>query len=516
MSEPVDSPKGPVSAPSGPPFAPPPEKTWTRAKMRVLWGFLATFLVLLIVFRQVLFPFLMAMFTAYLVEPVISWVSRGKRLGLRWGRGPTLVLMYVIVLVGGFLLVSCGVQKIGTAVQRTIVKLKSELEVTNAAVEFDVTKPAPSNVYIPAGTELALDRAVGPSARFKTAFGAQIDEGLTSIRVLLDPIDGATIPTVAELDTPFWVVDRPSLSLPNGVDLVAKVDDTAKGLEVMLDRRVIAPVVAQIEKITGEHSDPALVRNYISEQSRNSELPNKLIGWGQITIFRVLGSMYEVILILMLTAFIVIDRRRISDFFASLPPPERRDDYLKLVSYVDRGLAGVIRGQLLICVVNGFLTWVGLQIYGIPYAVPLALIAGVFSLIPVFGTIASSIPIVLVAFATGGVGAGLFALAWISAIHLLEANLFNPLIMGTNAEMHPVLIIFALLAGEHTFGVWGALLAVPTASIIQSCFKYYRHEVVGIPRETPHGHGTWLTSVVGRLRGRRPGSTVDSSKGTPP
>ena len=78
--------------------------------MRVLWGFLAAFLLLLIVFREVLFPFLMAMFTAYLVEPVINWVSRGKRLGLRWGRGPTLVLMYAIVLVGGFLLVSCGVQ----------------------------------------------------------------------------------------------------------------------------------------------------------------------------------------------------------------------------------------------------------------------------------------------------------------------------------------------------------------------------------------------------------------------
>lgn len=176
------------------------------------------------------------------------------------------------------------------------------------------------------------------------------------------------------------------------------------------------------------------------------------------------------------------------------------------MSYVDRGLAGVIRGQLLICVVNGLLTWAGLLILGVPYATLLGLLAGVFSLIPVFGTIASSIPIVLVALATGGVHQGLMALGWIGLIHLLEANLFNPLIMGTNAEMHPVIIIFALLAGEHSFGVWGALLAVPTASIIQSCFKYYRQEIVGIPTEEAPGHGQWMRSLLAKLKGRHPGA----------
>jgi predicted PurR-regulated permease PerM len=168
------------------------------------------------------------------------------------------------------------------------------------------------------------------------------------------------------------------------------------------------------------------------------------------------------------------------------------------MGYVDRGLAGVIRGQLVICLVNGFLTWIGLKILGVPYSTLLAFVAGVFSLIPVFGTIASSIPIVLVALTAGGVHAAVMALAWICLIHLLEANIFNPLIMGTSAEMHPVVIIFALLAGEHAFGVWGALLAVPTASLIQSCFKYYRHEVLGIPPAEPHGHGAWMRKLLAR------------------
>jgi predicted PurR-regulated permease PerM len=57
-------------------------------------------------------------------------------------------------------------------------------------------------------------------------------------------------------------------------------------------------------------------------------------------------------------------------------------------------------------------------------------------------------------------------------IHQLEANVLNPKIMGDAAKIHPVLVIFALLAGEHFFRVPGALLAVPTMSIAQSVFLH--------------------------------------------
>src|SRR5262249_21092001 len=180
-----------------------------------------------------------------------------------------------------------------------------------------------------------------------------------------------------------------------------------------------------------------------SQKERAPDIGKDVFDWSRGLPFTIGISLYLLFLILMLTAFMVIDRRNIAAFFASLPPPRYRASYEKLMAYIDRGLAGVIRGQLLICLVNGTLTFAGLKIYGIPYATLLAFLAGVFSLIPVFGTIASSIPIVLVALATKGLGAGLFALGWITLIHLLEANIFNPLIMGTSAEMHPVIVIFA-------------------------------------------------------------------------
>jgi len=73
------------------------------------------------------------------------------------------------------------------------------------------------------------------------------------------------------------------------------------------------------------------------------------------------------------------------------------------------------------------------------------------------------------------VSTGLGMLGWIVGIHLLEANFLNPKIIGTAAKMHPVVVVFALMVGEETGGLIGALLAVPIASMVQAIFLYFRH-----------------------------------------
>jgi predicted PurR-regulated permease PerM len=100
----------------------------------------------------------------------------------------------------------------------------------------------------------------------------------------------------------------------------------------------------------------------------------------------------------------------------------------------------------------------------------------VFSLIPIFGSIASAIPAVALGL-TQSLGTASFVLVWIIGIHQLEANLLNPKILGDAAKIHPVLVIFSLLAGEHFFHTVGALLAVPTMSIAQSLFLHFREVV---------------------------------------
>ena len=97
-----------------------------------------------------------------------------------------------------------------------------------------------------------------------------------------------------------------------------------------------------------------------------------------------------------------------------------------------------------------------------------------------------------------GVGTALFVLAWIIGIHQIEANILNPKIMGDAAKVHPVLVVFALLAGEHMFGIVGALLAVPLLSITQSIFLHFREVALGVPKD-PALAKEWAEATLDRV-----------------
>lgn len=183
------------------------------------------------------------------------------------------------------------------------------------------------------------------------------------------------------------------------------------------------------------------------------------------------SALTSFIVVFIFTAFILIDLPNIRDTFISFVPPEYKPGLLDLGNSINRDLNGAIRGQLVICVINGILTTFGLIILKVKYPFIIGLIAGVFSLIPVFGTIFSTIPAILVS-ATQSWLIALEVLILILIIHLIEANLLNPKIMGTSVELHPAIIIFSIFAGEHLFGIPGLLLAVPVVAIVRSIIKY--------------------------------------------
>jgi predicted PurR-regulated permease PerM len=199
---------------------------------------------------------------------------------------------------------------------------------------------------------------------------------------------------------------------------------------------------------------------------------------GQLIVTGLIRSIFRFFLVLMIGGFILLDLEKIHSFARGLIPSAYRADYDVIVAGIDRGLSGVIRGQLVICLVNGALTYIGLRIFGIKYDLVLAVVASVLSLIPIFGSILSSVPIVLSALVSSDAGVdiarALFMLGWIVGIHFLEANLLNPKIIGSAAKIHPVLVIFALIVGEHNWGLTGALLAVPVASMVQVLFLFFR------------------------------------------
>src|SRR5215217_6734946 len=187
----------------------------------------------------------------------------------------------------------------------------------------------------------------------------------------------------------------------------------------------------------------------------------------------VAAGVFTLFFVLMLAAFFSIDGHAIRRYCGTLVPAEYAHDAKQLAERIDRSLSGVVRGQVTICFVNGALTFVGLLLFGVKFAFLLATIATFFSLIPIFGTILSSVPIVLIAMADG-FKKGLAILVWIIGIHAVEAYFLNPKIMGQAARIHPVIVAFSLIAGERLFGLVGALFAVPITAILVACFDYAR------------------------------------------
>jgi predicted PurR-regulated permease PerM len=195
------------------------------------------------------------------------------------------------------------------------------------------------------------------------------------------------------------------------------------------------------------------------------------------------AGVFTLFFMLMVAAFMSVDAAAIRTYFRSLIPPEWASDAAALVRRIDRSLAGVVRGQVTICMINGILTFIGLVIFGVKFAFLLATIATLFSLIPIFGTIISSVPIVAMGLAQNW-RAGLGMLVWIIGIHALEAYFLNPKIMGSAARIHPVVVAFSLIAGERTYGLLGAFLAVPVAAILVACFDFVRRKAQGLPQSS--------------------------------
>ena len=211
------------------------------------------------------------------------------------------------------------------------------------------------------------------------------------------------------------------------------------------------PESAQLDTAGGGKWERS-IKQWLSERLKSTEGESRrALEYGQKFIAAVVTGIGRLFLVLMVAAFILVDLTRIQGFLRSLVPEQYQGDYDQIVEGIDRGLSGVIRGQLLICLINGVLTYIGLLIFKVKYALLLAASPRLMSLVPIFGSILSSIPIVAIALVSSGsfdLEQGVAVLAWIIGIHLVEANFLNPKIMGDAAKIHPVLVVFALHRGR--------------------------------------------------------------------
>lgn len=184
------------------------------------------------------------------------------------------------------------------------------------------------------------------------------------------------------------------------------------------------------------------------------------------TINFLFGGATQFILVLVISFYLSVQERGIENFLRIVTPSKHERYVLDLWERSQRKISLWMQGQLLLGLLIGVLTYLGLTILGVPYALLLAVISGLFEIIPVFGPIMGATPAVLVAFAQGGATLGFMVVGFYIIIQQFENHLIYPLVVRKVTGVPPLLVIISLIVGWKLAGFMGVLLAVPISSAL--------------------------------------------------
>jgi predicted PurR-regulated permease PerM len=180
----------------------------------------------------------------------------------------------------------------------------------------------------------------------------------------------------------------------------------------------------------------------------------------------VVGGVFGVITLVLLTFYMLVDSQQISTFFVRLFPRRERARVTTILGTVTSKVSAWLGGQLLLAMIIGVTSAIGLGLMGVPYFYVLALISAVGEMIPMVGPILSAIPAILVAASVSpGLAAGVAVFCIVQ--QQVENTVLVPKVMGRQVGLSAVTVIIALGVGSQLLGVVGAILSVPTAAILQ-------------------------------------------------
>lgn len=188
---------------------------------------------------------------------------------------------------------------------------------------------------------------------------------------------------------------------------------------------------------------------------------------------KVFGGIFSLLSIFVISFYLLIDRERLGKTVPELLPDEYKEKTRLTIHLVEDKLGAWLRGQIVLSLAVGLITWIVLYLMGIPYAVPLAILAGFLEIIPTLGPIIAAIPAVIVGFAISPI-MGLAVLLAYTAIQVAENNILVPKIMQKAVGLNPIIILIAILIGAQLMGVVGALISIPLISAGIIIFRAYK------------------------------------------
>jgi len=166
---------------------------------------------------------------------------------------------------------------------------------------------------------------------------------------------------------------------------------------------------------------------------------------------------------------------------------EQRDGVEDFLVRLDRSLSGYIRGQLLVGVIVGVLFYAGMSILGMDYALVVGLAAVVLNLVPFIGSVLTAVLALSVGLLSDPSWGAVVKVGLLyGGIQILDAALISPRVMGDSLELHPVVVMLALLLAGRFFGLAGVLIAVPAVAVLRETFRRWSPELVRLLAAPDH------------------------------
>jgi predicted PurR-regulated permease PerM len=173
--------------------------------------------------------------------------------------------------------------------------------------------------------------------------------------------------------------------------------------------------------------------------------------------------------------YLLKDRETITEGIVSLFPSSAQTHARNVIDIINQTFGNYVKAQFILMIVVGTMVFLGMFILGIRYAFLLGIVAGLFEVVPIIGPWLGAVPGVLVTLATSPEDIVWVVLVY-AGVQLLENALLVPHIQGRTLNIHPILVMIALVIGSEIAGIWGILLSAPVAAVTKGLYTYFRED----------------------------------------
>jgi predicted PurR-regulated permease PerM len=301
-------------------------------------------------------------------------------------------------------------------------------------------------------------------------------------------------------------------------------------LEVFGARLDVAPTIEEIRRLVleaaGDVQMPSLMEltSYVLQGVRTAGgVLGTAAGIATGVVSAVAAAVLGVVLVLMYTFYLTKDGPDSRSWVQKIVTPEFWPEIDELMRRISLTWRAFFRGQIILSISIGFVTFVTTALLGLPGALVLGILAGVLEVVPNLGPVLAAIPAVLLALIQGSrflpvenwvfalIVVGLYAL-----IQQVENNLFVPRIMGQSLDLHPMIVLVGVVVGTATAGILGAFLAAPLLASLKVLGMYAHAKLTDqVPFQKPAlpeapdvvaGRKSWLNRLQARLQGKNGGN----------